>query len=191
MREKRMLSVDKDLKGMSVLKVDTGRKLGEATDAVVHPLEGKMLGVIVRLPEGGDRILLAADLLIGVDAIMADARARFEEIPSDRLERGVPALGSVVGTHLVTEEGRLVGRVSEVHVSTERPYVVYRVVESTLQKFFGGGFYMPADVVRAYSQDGVRMIVPMDVEDRYAASSLEDAMAMRAKAAPQKHVSSK
>ena len=186
MHEKRIINVDKDLKGMSVLKVDTGRKLGEVSDAVIHPLEGKILGIMIRTPEGGDRILLSTNFLIGADAIMADARAKFEEIPSNKLERGILALGAVVGTNLVTEEGSLIGRVNEVYVSTERPYAVYRIVESTLQKFFGGGFFIPADVVRAYAADGVRMIVPADLEDRYAASALEDAMAMREHTAAQK-----
>lgn len=191
MHEKRILNVEKDLKGMGVLKIDTGSKLGEVSDAVLHPLKGKMLGVILRTPEGAYRILLSSDFFIGADAIMADAKARFEETPSDKLERGIPALGAIVGTNLVTEEGRLIGRVNEVYVSTEKPYAVYRVVESTLQKFFGGGFFIPADAVRAYSEDGIRMIVPADLEDRYAASSLEDAMAMREQPASQKQASSK
>lgn len=179
MHEKRTLNVEKDLKGMAVLKVDTGGKLGCVSDAVIHPVEGKVLGIIVHTREDGDRILLSSHFFIGTDAVMADAKARFEDLPSDKLDRGVPGLGAVVGTNLVTEGGRLVGRVSEVYVSTERPVAVYRVVGSTLQKFFGGGFFIPADVAQAYSPGGVRMIVPADLEDRYAAPSLEDAMTRR------------
>jgi sporulation protein YlmC with PRC-barrel domain len=188
MLEKRILNVEKDLKGMAVLKID-GRKMGEVIDAVIHAVEGKMLGLIIRTPEGENHILISSNFIIGVDAIMADAKARFEEIPSPHLERGVPALGAIVGTNLITEEGRLVGRVNEVYISTKQPYAVYRIVESTLQKFLGGGFFIPADVVRAYSEDGVRMIIPPDLEDQYAASSLEDAMSMREQAASRKRAS--
>jgi sporulation protein YlmC with PRC-barrel domain len=180
---KRILNVEKDLKGMSVIKVDSGSKMGEVTGAVVHPIEGKMLGVIIRTSEDKGRILLTENFFIGADAIMADAKARFEEIPSPKLEGGVPALAAIIGTNLVTEEGRLVGRVSEVHISTKKPFAVYKVAESTLQIFFGGGFYIPAYAVRAYSDDGVRMVVPANIEDGYGTSSPEDAMAMWEQAA--------
>jgi sporulation protein YlmC with PRC-barrel domain len=189
MQEKRILNVEKDLKGMTVLKTD-GRKMGEVLDAVIHPVEGKMLGIIIHTPEDRNHILISSNFFIGPDAIMADAKARFEEIPSNNLTGGVPALGAVVGTNLITEEGKLIGRVNEIHISTKKPYVVYRIVESTLQKFLGGGFFIPADVVRAYSDDGVRMIVPSDLEDRYAAPTLEDAMSLREQVAARKRQAS-
>lgn len=185
MLEKRILNVEKDLKGMAVLRTD-GRKMGEVRDAVVHPIEGKMLGVVVRTPEGKDQILISSNFFIGVDAIMADAKARFEEIPSPHLEGGVAALEGLVGINLITEAGRLVGRINEGYVSTKQPYIVYRVVESTLQKFLGGGFFIPGDVVVAYSGDGARMIVPANLEDQFAASSLDEAMVMREQTASRK-----
>jgi sporulation protein YlmC with PRC-barrel domain len=188
MPEERVLNVDKDLRGMSVLKADDGVKMGEVSDAVIHPDEGKMLGIIVRTPRGEERILLSSYFFIGigVNAVMADAKARFEEISSDRLKRCVPALGAIVGTNLVTEKGRLIGRVNAVHISTIRPYVIYHIVESTIQRFLGGGFFIPADVVYAYSPDGVRMMVPADLEEHYGFSLADDAMAMWEKTVSQK-----
>jgi sporulation protein YlmC with PRC-barrel domain len=73
MPEGRVLNVDKDLRGMSVLKSDDGVKMGEVSDAVIHPDEGKMLGIIVRTPRGEERILLSSSFFIGigVNAVMA------------------------------------------------------------------------------------------------------------------------
>jgi hypothetical protein len=81
----------------------------------------------------------------------------------------------MVGTNVVTEDGKLLGRVGEVHLSLETPRVTYRVAESTLQRFLGGGFYIAGDLPSAYSRDGVRMIVPPDTEERYAAESVDEA----------------
>lgn len=176
MTEIREMNVDKELKGMTVLKTDTGNKMGEVNDAIVHPVEGRVLGLIIRTGEGQERAMAARDFFIGKDAVMATAGARFVEEGGDNwLAGGVPALGEVVGTNVVTEDGKLLGRVSEVHISLEMPRVVYRVTESTLQRFLGGGFYIAGDLPSAYSRDGVRMIVPPDTEERYAAESLDEA----------------
>jgi uncharacterized protein YrrD len=186
MQERRILNVEKELKGMPVLRVDTGSKLGEVSDTIIHPVKGEILGIVVRSIEASEQILLTSSFFIGVDAIMADGKADYEDIPSDNPGRGVTALGRLVNTNLVTEAGRLVGRISEVYVSTQKPFVIYHIVESTLQKFFGGGFFVPGDIARAYSSDGVRMIVPVDIEDRFATSSIEDAMDIREQAFAQK-----
>jgi sporulation protein YlmC with PRC-barrel domain len=174
--EARNLNVTKDLKGMIVLNTATGEKLGEVTDAIIHPTEGRMIGIALRTPEGEIRALPAENLLIGVHAVMVAKEARFE-MPghSDKLTGGVPA-HDLVGTNVVTGDGKLLGRVSEVYISTEQPKVFYHIAESALQRFFGGGFYIAGNLPRAYSPDGMRMIVPDDTENSYAVPSLAEAI---------------
>lgn len=172
---KGIINVEKNLKGMTVLRVDTGNKMGEVSDAIVNPVEGKVMGLIVRADQKQERALAAQDFFIGKDAVMAIAGARFvEEESGNNLKDGVPALGEIIGTNIVTNEGKFLGRVSEVHISLEMPRAVYRVTESTLQRFMGGGFYIAGDLPHAYSQDGVRLIVPADTEDRYAVMIIDE-----------------
>lgn len=176
MDEIRALNVEKGLKGMTVLRSDTGDKMGEIADAIIHPVEGKLMGLIVRTDEGQERALATPNFFIGKDAVMATAGARFtEDGPGAILEHGVSATGEIVGTNVVTEDGKLLGRVSEVHVSLEMPRAIYRVTESTLQRFLGGGFYIGGDLPSAYSRDGVRMIVPADTEEKYAVTTIDEA----------------
>lgn len=176
MEELRTMNVDKDLKGMTALRSETGDRMGEVSNAIVHPIEGRVMGLLIRTGEGQERALATRDFFIGKDAVMATAGARFlEEGRGDRLEGGVPALGEIVGTNVVTADGKLLGRVSEVHVSLEAPRAVYRVTESTLQRFLGGGFYIAGDLPTAYSRDGVRLIVPEDTEETYAVTTLDEA----------------
>lgn len=164
-----------ELQGMAVLNSDTGEKLGVVSDVLVHPVEGRVMGITIRDEAGAVTSLGAHDLFIGVHAVMTRNEAKVETWePGDRLAKGALASREVVGTNVVTEDGRLIGQVSEVYISTEKPLAYYKVAESTVQRFFGTGFVIPGDAARAYSTDGVRMIVPVDIEERYSAASIEE-----------------
>jgi uncharacterized protein YrrD len=178
-----MLNVASQLKGMAVLRRDTGDKLGSVVDAVVDPAGGRVLGINVQSAEGEVCVLGTPDFLIGQDAVMV---TRAEPVLGGEteggLESGVSAARGLVGTNVVTDDGRLVGKVSDVYISAERPRLAYRVTGSALERFFGGGFFMGGDVPRAYSPDGARLIVPADTEDRRAARSAAEAIGAAARA---------
>jgi len=174
MNEVRKLNVLKDLKDMTVINSGTGERLGVVQDAIILPTQGRLLGILVRDSEGQPRSLGVQSFLIGRDAIMTGKDFRYEtEIQNADLREGVPA-EQIKGASVVTGDGRLLGRISDVYVSAEEPRIAYHVTESTLQRFFGGGFYLAGDVVRAYAPDGVRLIVPEDTETRLAADSLDN-----------------
>jgi uncharacterized protein YrrD len=175
--EIRALNVAKELRGMSLLAVDTGEKLGEIRDAIIQPTEGRVLGVIVRTPDHDQLRLRITDVTIGPDAAMTSWDS-FEHAGDRSIEMagGVRALDEMIGSNVVTEDGDLLGRISEVYIRADRPQAIYRVTESRLQKIFGKGFFLPGDVTRSYAPDGARIIVPADTEERYATSSLAEAL---------------
>jgi sporulation protein YlmC with PRC-barrel domain len=174
---RRIINIEKHLKGMTVLRFDTSNKMGEVSDVIVHPVKGKFMGLIVRTDQRQEHALATRDFFIGKDAVTVRAEARFiEEESGNTLKGGIPALGEFVGTNVVTNDGKLLGRVSEVYISLDMSLSVYRVTESTLQKFWGGGFYIAGDLPSAYSQDGVRLIVPSDTEARHAVKTVNEAL---------------
>ena len=175
--EIRTLNVAKDLRGMSLLAVDTGSKLGEIRDAIIQPTEGRVMGAVVRTLDDDELRLRIGDIIIGQDAVMTSWES-FEHAGARAIEMagGVRAIDEMVGSNVVTEDGELLGRISEIYIRVDKPQAVYRVTESRIQKLFGGGFFLPGDAARSYSPDGARMIVPADTEGRYAASSLADAL---------------
>ncbi|HEY9434433.1 MAG TPA: PRC-barrel domain-containing protein, partial [Blastocatellia bacterium] len=63
--EVRTLNVARDLRGMSLLAVDTGAKLGEIRDAIIQPTEGRVMGVVVRTPDDDELRLRIGDIIIG------------------------------------------------------------------------------------------------------------------------------
>ena len=173
--DKQVVNIENDLRGKAVLRSRTGEKLGEVADVIIHPTEGRLLGLAIRTPHGEDRALVARDFVIGNDAIMAAAEARMDEEGfRGMMADGVPASARLVGSNVVTEDGNMIGRVSEVYITTDTQRVIYRIAESRLKQLFGGGFYMAGDVIRALSPEGGRIIVPADTEQRYAASSIRD-----------------
>jgi sporulation protein YlmC with PRC-barrel domain len=173
MGQSRTLNAAIELKGMSVLRSDTGERLGEVSDVIILPTEGRVAGIAIGSPDGWQRAMGSTDFIIGADAIMAVEGAQFDEQMLDgTLAEGLHPASDIIGSNVVTEDGKLLGRVSEIHVSKESPIVFYRIAESKLQRFLGGGFFIAGNLPRAYSPDGARLIVPQDTEEHYAASSL-------------------
>ena len=175
--EIRTLNVAKDLRGMSLLAVDTGAKLGEIRDVIIQPTEGRVMGVVVRTLDNDELRLRISDIIIGQDAVMTSWES-FEHAGNraSEMSGGARALEEMIGSNVVTEDGDLLGRISEIYIRVDKPQTVYRVTESKIQKIFGGGFFLPGDATRSYAPDGARIIVPADTEERYAASSLADAL---------------
>jgi uncharacterized protein YrrD len=177
MKETRSLNVLKELKGMPLINRATGEKLGDVEDALIHPTQGRVLGLLLKDSGGQRHALDVRDCLIGKDAVMVAEHFHFETPGhGETLSGGVP-VGELTGTKAVTEDGRLIGRVSDVYILVDQPRAAYHVTESTMQRFFGGGFFLAGDVPKAYSPDGARLILPSDTENRAAVSSLDEVFA--------------
>jgi uncharacterized protein YrrD len=176
MGEVRALNIEDKFKRMPVLRSDSGEKTGEVSDIIVHPIEGRVLGIVVRTKEGAHRVIATENFSIGTDAVMVSGGTPFvEEDQLRKMAEGVHAIRDILSTNVVTDDGRVIGKISEVYILLDIPRVIYRVAGSTLQRFLGRGFFIPGNLPGAYSHDGVRMIVPADTEDRYSTSSLDEA----------------
>src|SRR5262245_62818624 len=73
--EIRALNVAKDFRGMALLAADTGAKLGEIRDAIIHPTEGRVMGALVRTVDGDEQRIRRSDIIIGEDAVMTSGEA--------------------------------------------------------------------------------------------------------------------
>jgi uncharacterized protein YrrD len=164
-----------EIRKMSVLDAGSGDRVGEIVDIVVEPTEGRLLGLLIRNGQGEEAVLDIASIRIGENAVMAATGAPLEVRASSAVLRGgVLGAGLLVGANVVTEEGTLLGKLSDVHVLPELGLVAYKIAGTVLQKIFGGGYFIAGDVPVALSSDGARMIVPGDTETRLAAGSIEE-----------------
>lgn len=166
------------VQGMAVLDANSGSRIGEVADIVVNPSSGVVQGMILRDGNGALRSFAVEEVHIGADAVMAGRNGEIDEAArSSALEGGVPAAGELIGTRVVSEEGTLLGQISEIYLSLETPRIAYRVAGSALDRMFGGGFYISGKLPRAYTRSEQRMIVPAGTSERFALKSAEEAMA--------------
>lgn len=159
------------LKGMSVLQSSSGARLGNVSDLVVNPNDGRVIGIAMARPDKEARAIAIGDAHIGDDAVMVADGSLLPLDFSGALAEGALAT-DLIGAKVVAEDGRLVGRVTHVYVHPESGGVFYRIADSALQRLFGGGFYIPGGTSKAYSREGRRMIVPSDIKERHARKSL-------------------
>jgi uncharacterized protein YrrD len=172
MKQGRSISYEK-IKGMSVLESRSGAMIGTVSDMIIDPSAGKMLGIAVILPDKETQSIGSSHVHIGDDAVMiSDGNSAALDFTED-YARGIVA-GTILGAKLVTEDGRLVGQISEIHIDKDTPEIFYHIAGSNLQRMFGGGFYISAKIPKAYSPDGKRLIVPTDIEEHHAKRSLEE-----------------
>ena len=156
MSELATLNLRRGLRGRDVLAAGTSRRLGEVADAVIHPTEGRLLGLALRTDAGGERVLPVHQLSVRHDGSI---------LSSDDVDAAVPpegafALREIVGASVITEVGELVGHVSDVHLVVRGAGVEYEVAPTRLQRVLGGGLRLNAAAPLTFSRDGSRLIVP-------------------------------
>lgn len=172
--EEKTLDVAKELKGVEILAPVTGEKLGDAMDALIHPTEGRFIGIVLRDPNDEIWTLAATDSEIRDGIIRAREDALLQIGEGGVMTGDVYASEDVLGALVITDQGSLLGHVSEVHVTTETKRVYYRVVKSELQRLMGGGFFMAGDVPHSYFHHDTRLIVPADTQARYSGKSFAE-----------------
>lgn len=173
------VSLRRDLKGTVVLDAETAHKLGYATDVVINPAQGNVLALIFQSPSGQERALAGEDFLIHDEAkaVIAFGDPFADNATLTRaLKEGVSADSELVGADVVTEDGKMLGRITDVFIQTEPMHVIYRVTKSLWQRLFDGGVYLIGNTVRTYSCLGGRLIVPANTKKRLAYRSLADSI---------------
>lgn len=156
MSEQATLNLRRGLKGRDVLAAGTSRRLGEVADAVIHPTEGRLLGLALRTDAGVERVLPVHQLSVRHDGSILSSDDADAAVPPG----GAFALREIVGASVITEAGELVGHVSDVHLVVRGAGVEYEVAPTCLQRILGGGLRLNASAPLTFSRAGSRLIVP-------------------------------
>lgn len=174
MGESKDVSPINALAGMTVLSLSTGNKLGQILDLLIDPINGVPLGITVSLLD--HRVAgIAHDEIysFGRDAVMARTDQSITPLDTAFWNNGQPA-GRLIGTKIITENGDVLGRITNVFVTLKPPpRILYEGRHSFLDKLLGREFYVPASVGHALSDDAARLVVP-DITMDIAASDLSD-----------------
>jgi len=149
------------LKGKTLISLATGNKLGRVENVFIDPVNGVLHSLTVA-GGAGPAGWIAYDRIysFGRDAIMAESEEAVTP-PDSALIGGGRNSNELFGTKVIAESGQVLGDISNIFVTlAPRPFVIYEVRESLLDKLLGRGFYIPASAGHALSEDGERLLVP-------------------------------
>jgi len=160
------------LKGMSVVSLDSGNKLGQIADLFIDPINGVLLGITLLTSEGTVAGLSQTEIYsFGRDAVMVRAGGAIAPWDGSILEGGEEA-SKLIGTQIITESGDVLGQITNVFATMRPPpQILYEARNSIIDKLLGREFFLPASVGHALSDDATRLIVP-DATTDIAASDI-------------------
>jgi hypothetical protein len=101
-----------------------------------------------------------------------------EEAPLCEVQEiiGAWACKELIGSDVVTENGKLLGRIVDVYLPLDTQNAVYEVAGTGLRGILGRTYFIPGDVPSFYSRHGLRMIVPADTATNRSRSTIIEAM---------------
>lgn len=137
----------KDLNGLAIIDVRDGKRLGQADEVVISPDDGKLLGFVMKrggLFSSEEAIVEIDDVrAIGPDAITVegDEVAHTLEASADAFREARSGERTLSGRKVVTQNGSVVGQVSDVVVNEEQRRVTALIV--------GGGMLEQGNALQA------------------------------------------
>jgi sporulation protein YlmC with PRC-barrel domain len=157
---------------MPVISRLSGNKLGVIEDILVDPLEGSLRGLIVKSNEETNSIIDYKDIYcVGPDAVMVDDESVASSLDQSKIGKIAQCKKDLLGTKIITEGGKLLGRVGNIFIHLSNPLaVIYEVRDSVLDKLLGRGLFMLASAACALSEDSERIIVSNDASEKAAGS---------------------
>jgi sporulation protein YlmC with PRC-barrel domain len=179
MKQVSILNTMNQLKKMPVVLPETGETVGQISDVIIHPTEGTVLGLIVQSTEDATCAVATNDFFIfkrNNVVVVLEIALSGQTGAREKMAGGISACREAIGARIVTEKGKYLGYVSDVLITEEPLLAVYQILESHWQKYFGGGFYISADLPYAWSRDGTRFIVREDEVTRHRASQPAEAI---------------
>lgn len=157
-----------DLIGKTVLSRTTGNKLGEIYDLYVDPVEGLLVGLTIKAPNGVIGGIDYKDVSsFGQDAVMINSDDPIVPLKEEWMESHPHAKKHLIGINIVTESGELLGQVANIYVQLAAPpLIIYEVRESILDKLLGRNFFIYASGGTAISSQAERIVVPDETKSR-------------------------
>jgi uncharacterized protein YrrD len=161
------MRTSKDLAGLAIIDVRDGKKLGQVSETVVSPDDGRLLGFVMK--SGGilsrDESVVEIDDVrsVGADAITVEGEdlVHQADAASDAFREARGGNRALIGHKVVSQGGTVVGQVADIVISEDERRVTGLVL--------GGGMFEKGD---ALSADRIVSVGPdvVIVADEHAAA---------------------
>ena len=161
------MRTSKDLAGLAIIDVRDGKKLGQVSETIVSPDDGRLLGFVIK--SGGllsrDESVVEIDDVrsIGADAVTVegDELVHQADAATDAFREARGGDRTLIGRKVVSQGGSVVGQIADVVISEDERRVTGLVL--------GGGVFEKGD---ALSADRIVSVGPdvVVVTDEHAAA---------------------
>jgi uncharacterized protein YrrD len=148
--------------GRAVVSLETANKLGQLSDLLIDPLSGELAGLAVkRYADESETLVSILDVHgIGPDAVMVEGDQSLVLAAASPLNTLPKASADLVSVKVLTEQGLLLGNISNVFLClNKKPVFIYEVRSSLLDKLLGRAFYFAASLGCAFSDDRSALVV--------------------------------
>jgi len=152
--------------GRAVVSLETANTLGRVADLLADPLSGQLAGFSVQRVDQSYALVSILDVQgIGPAAVMLEGDHSLVLVDASPLKALPKAKQNLIGVKIITEQGLLLGEISNLYLCIDhRPAFIYEVRSSLFDKLLGRAFYFAASLGRAFSGDGTSLIVTADPE---------------------------
>ena len=120
------------------------------------------MAILVETTDGAERVFTAERCVYQRNsAFVIDSNDEFlSPIDFARIEpQCVPVCRQLIGAQIITEQGRLLGYVSEVLLRCDSKTTSYHVAVADWRRLFKLSFHLPGDAPHYYSPFGSRLLV--------------------------------
>ncbi len=148
----------KTIKGIAVVSITDGERLGEVSDILFDLDERRVRGLVVSsggVFSGTSRILDMSDVEnIGGDAVMIASRDQLKADRSDARYQSFLNLSAMTSLRVVSQSGDLVGNLSTVRIDTsDGKFTDIEVSRHGLIASFGANILVPSNSVVSFGPD--------------------------------------
>lgn len=147
-----------DLKGKTILSLDSGEKLGQVDDVLVDPNALRVSGLLVNRGNVLDRdtqIITMTDIdRWGRDAVLVrDANVFKPETDVHERENWLSASDKLKGLSVVSTDGERLGKIDEVLIDGNGQILAFRISEGMSAGRFGEKREIPAHATQKIGDD--------------------------------------
>jgi uncharacterized protein YrrD len=169
-----VIEIDK-IVGMPVLSRATGNKLGEVYDLYIDPMQGVLMGITIKAPNGKlGGIDYRNVYSFGRDAVMINDENHVTVLTDEWVAQHPHGKKHLIGTNVMTEAGNHLGEIGNIYVRlTQPPMVIYEMRGSMWDSLLGRGMFIYAANAGALSSNAERMIVSNTVVNNAAPNLTE------------------
>src|SRR5260370_18731526 len=147
--------------GRAVLSGESANELGHVYDLVVRPIKGELAGLSVQVFDQS-QVMVRQDEIhsIGPDAVMVNTDQSLVALDQSPIKAFPLARNNLIGVEVITEDGKLLGEISNVYVHLGGSSLfIYEVRSSILDKLLGHALYFPASLGCAFADYAALLVV--------------------------------